>query len=88
MSALDRVDWSDDLSYVREMYRVPARVGGRIVLNGMTGVIEKGAGAHLRVRIDSHPEWGAIWAHPTWRMEYLNAVPVCEVLGGQTGEAE
>lgn len=70
--ALDNVDWSDPTSYVREMYGVPAKVGGRIVLNGMAGVIEGGDGARLRVRIDSHPEWGAISAHPTWRMEYVD----------------
>jgi hypothetical protein len=58
--------------YVRGYYRVPAKRGMRIVADGKPGTIVGFDGAHLRVRLDGEKHIGN-W-HPTWRIEYPEAV--------------
>lgn len=69
---LDKVDWSDPLSYVREMYDVPAFVGTRVrTYSGQEGEIVGGDHQYVLVTLDDHE--GPSRYHPTWRMEYLGA---------------
>ncbi len=66
--AIDNVDWDDPLSYVREMYHVPAYVGRRVVTHAGEGEITGGDGQYLLVRIDGRLIDDRF--HPTWRMQY------------------
>lgn len=56
------------LSYIRAYYRVPAKRGMRVVMDGRTGVIVGAVYAYLRIRFDDTGEVRP--AHPTWRIEY------------------
>lgn len=56
------------LDYVRAMYGVPARRGGRVVADGQPGTIARADGASLLIRIDGEKHLSR-W-HPTWRMQY------------------
>ena len=42
----------DELQYVRDYYGVPAYRGVRVNVYGKDGVIEKGEGAYIMVRVD------------------------------------
>lgn len=55
--------------YVRRYYKVPAKRGMRVEIDGKGGVITGFDGAHLRVRLDG--EKHSVNAHPTWRVTYL-----------------
>lgn len=55
--------------YVRSHYKVPAKVGMRVIANGYPGVITSFVDSHIVVRLDGD-EQSAPW-HPTWRMVYL-----------------
>lgn len=55
--------------YVRRYYRVPAKRGGRVVVDGKPGVITSFRGASLMVRLDGDKR--PVPCHPTWRVEYL-----------------
>ena len=61
------------VDYIRETYRVPAKVGGRVRYSGgetpTDGVIVGAKNAHLRIRIDGD-KFNRNF-HPTWKMEYL-----------------
>lgn len=74
--AIERVNWLDPLSYVREMYRVPAIVGRSVTIwTGERGVIVGGDGQYIRVRVSDplhdNPE---VILHPTWRITYHEEV--------------
>ena len=71
-SWLDRVDWSDPLSYIRERYKVPADVGRRVTIyTGERGMIVGGDGGHLLVRVaDALHDHPVVRLHPTWKIEY------------------
>lgn len=58
----------DDGSYVRGYYRVPARPGGRVVVDGHRGTIAGFDSQYLLVRFDGREP--AVRAHPTWKVEY------------------
>ena len=72
VSALDRVDWKDSLSYPREMYGIPAKAGGRIEVDGHGATILYGDGQYLIVKFDAESDYEAR-IHPTWRVRYLDA---------------
>lgn len=63
-------------AYIRDYYRVPAEVGGRVMYSGgevaRHGTITGFRDAYLLILLDgeriSHPY------HPTWKIEYLPAV--------------
>jgi hypothetical protein len=63
------------LDYIRDHYRVPAQLEGRIRFTWLgwmgdpVGTIVGAAGPHLRVLFDSG-ELGTL--HPTWEIEYLS----------------
>lgn len=67
--AIERVDWRDPLSYVREMYAVPAEVGRRVLFNGEPAEIMGGEGQY--VWIVRGEERNPMLVHPTWHMDYL-----------------
>lgn len=55
--------------YVRRTYGVPAKRGGRVIVDGREGVITSFRGAVLMVRLDG--EARPVPAHPTWRVQYM-----------------
>lgn len=55
--------------YVRRTYGVPAKRGGRVIVDGQEGVITSFTDAYLRVRFDGDKH--SMPAHPTWRVQYL-----------------
>ena len=61
------------MQYIRDTYRVPAKVGTRVRYTGrrepICGTITSATNAHIRVRLDG--ETGSGHYHPTWRIEYL-----------------
>jgi hypothetical protein len=69
MSALDRVDWNDPFSYIREMYGVPAAKGARITYCGDPGTIISAEHQYLWVDLDRRDD--PLMIHPTWEVEYL-----------------
>lgn len=68
------------LEYVREAYRVPAEIGGRVVVNGRPGVIVKDCGHYIGVHFSGDRPNHISRCHPLWRVEYL------EQAQGQGGE--
>jgi hypothetical protein len=75
VSHLDRVDWSDELSYVRESYGVPAFIGRRVLTySGQEGTIIGGDHQYVLVTLDGHERPSRY--HPTWHMEYLSTEAV------------
>lgn len=59
-------------TYVRQHYGVPARVGGRVAIDGQPGVIDGFDGEYLVVLFDEPRHGRRRWnAHPTWKVEYL-----------------
>lgn len=67
--AIERVDWSDPVSYVREMYGVPAEVGRRVLFNGEPAEITGGDGHYLQIVLGTARE--PMRVHPTWHLDYL-----------------
>jgi len=59
------------MEYIRRMYGVSAKRGGRVVADGKSGTITGTVSgtAWLRIRLDGE-ERTSVW-HPTWRMEYV-----------------
>lgn len=62
------------MAYIRRMYSVPAKRGGRVEYlasdgERMRGVIVGTKGALLRVRLDGARRSGLY--HPTWHLVYL-----------------
>lgn len=68
---LDRVDWNDPFSYIREMYGVPAREGSRVTFIGAPATVVGTEGHYLVIHPDDDRE--PIIVHPTWRIEYADA---------------
>ena len=64
---------SGQMGYIRKMYAVPAKRGGRVIYTGgvkdRKGTIISARNAHLRIRMDDNNT--IILCHPTWKMEYL-----------------
>lgn len=63
-------------NYITRYYGVPAAIGGRVRYTGsgqpQLGTIEAVDGARLRIRLDGQSFVGLY--HPTWELEYLDAV--------------
>jgi hypothetical protein len=59
--------------YVRRTYRVPAKRGLRVTVDGKPGVITRGQGHYIRVRFDGMNH--ARPCHPTWRVDYAPHAP-------------
>ena len=57
--------------YVRHVYGVPAKRGGRVLFRGKPGKITSGAGKYIRIRLDGEKRAGLY--HPTWALKYLEA---------------
>ena len=56
------------LGYVRSYYKVPARRGMRVTVDGRPGTLTSGDGHYIRVRFDG--ERRSAPCHPTWRVNY------------------
>ncbi len=68
------VSTTDGLGYIRDYYRVPARLDGRIrwtYSESKLGTIVGADGPHLLVHFDGEKKPDP--CHPTWEIEYLNA---------------
>lgn len=54
--------------YVRSEYKVPAKRGMLVTVDGQAGVITSGKGGYIMVRFNGskHP----LPCHPTWRVVY------------------
>lgn len=63
---------SDELAYIRQFYRVPARIGGRVRFESdgrQSGTLIGHRGAFLKVRVDG---WAyPAYVHPAGDLEYL-----------------
>lgn len=59
--------------YVRDYYRVPAKQGMRVTVNGKHGVIVSFPDQYLGVRFDG--ETLTVRCHPTWRVTYHTDPP-------------
>lgn len=59
------------IDYIRRSYNVPAKIGGRVKLDGQPGRICSTEAARLAIHLDGMPARHRVYAHPTWRMEYL-----------------
>lgn len=57
--------------WLRRMYGVPARPGGRVVVDGQPGRITTVCAGRLVVHLDGEPARRRHHAHPTWRVQYL-----------------
>ena len=61
------------MEYIRDTYKVPAKVGGRVEYTGRetpsTGTIKGADGAHLCILLDGEKHTKNF--HPTWKMRYL-----------------
>lgn len=57
-----------EVSYVATRCRVPARFGGRVVVNGRPGVIVGAPGGDLLVLLDGRR--APVRTHPMWQTEY------------------
>lgn len=57
---------------IRDRYRVPAKRGGRVIVDGRPATITGASrtAEHLMVRLDDAPRRTQT-IHPTWRVEYL-----------------
>jgi len=62
------------IDYIRRMYGVPAKTGGRVEYSGgqepQLGTICGAQGSHLRIRLDGAKH--ALPYHPTWKLRYLD----------------
>lgn len=56
-------------AYARQYYKVPAKRGMRVVMDGKPGRITSFPGAYVNVRFDDAKF--SVPCHPTWRMTYL-----------------
>lgn len=56
---------------LRMRYRVPAKRGMRVVIDGEPGRIVSFRGQYLGVRLDHTPN-RTVRAHPRWRVTYLD----------------
>jgi hypothetical protein len=59
----------ESMEYIRETYRVPAKVGMHVIANGQKGVIVGARRQYLLIRIDGRTD--ILSFHPTWEMKYL-----------------
>jgi hypothetical protein len=64
--------------YVRRYYKVPAKRGLRVTVDGKAGRITSGRGAHIMVRFDGASH--SLPCHPTWRVTYHT--PAGDVMHG------
>lgn len=56
--------------YVRSWYKVPAKRGMRVKVNGKMGTITCGSCQYIRVRFDG--EKISFFCHPTWEVVYYD----------------
>jgi len=69
------------LDYIRRTYKVPAKRGMRVKIDGKSGVIVGGS-ANLKVRFDepmksaNGRKFRIGYCHPLWKVEYLPPEPM------------
>ncbi len=57
------------MAYIREYYKVPAKRGGRVLVNGWVGTIVGSANQYLKVRLDGSKIVRRY--HPSWQVKYF-----------------
>lgn len=61
------------MEYIRTMYNVPAKCGGRVIYSGdgtrRHGTIRSASAGYVFVQLDGHKD--SLPYHPTWKIEYL-----------------
>lgn len=57
------------MQWIRDYYKVPARIGGRVTYLGQPGQIVCAAGQYLRIRLDGEKRSRIF--HPVWEIAYL-----------------
>lgn len=60
-------------AYIRAYYGVPAKRGGRVVVDGVPGEIVGFDSQYLRVRFDGTRH--VVPVHPTWQVTYDRSNP-------------
>lgn len=60
------------MKYIRDYYRVPAKRGARVTVDGKAGVITGSRDAYILVRFDG--DKAARPCHPTWEVTYIPEV--------------
>lgn len=55
------------MEHIRKTYRVPAKVGMKILFRGEEAVIVGAEGPHLRIRLNGI----IVPIHPTWEVKYF-----------------
>ncbi len=67
---------SDSMKYIRDFYKVPAKIGGRVEYTGnkhkgkQFGTIKGAEGAHLSILLDGEKTPGRY--HPEWEIKYIS----------------
>ena len=59
------------IQYIRDYYKVPAKVGDEVIAVGSVGRIIGTRGQYLRIRLHCNDSVGTY--HPTWGIEYTAA---------------
>lgn len=61
------------MSYIRQVYGVPAKRGGKVRYTGgkavETGTIKSACGNYLKIQMDGAKS--VLPFHPTWQLDYL-----------------
>ncbi len=57
------------MAYIREAYKVPAKRGARVLINGWPGTIVGAYKQYLRIRLDGQKIVRLY--HPTWQVNYF-----------------
>ena len=78
--------WNGNMAYIRMYYGVPAKRGGRVIVNGWPGTITGSDGAYIKVRLDNADRSRLF--HPTWKVEYINNTPLTPNAFRDTLESE
>lgn len=62
------------MKYIRDYYKVPAKRGGRVLVNGWGGRIISAVGSYLKIRLDKQLSSYANLYHPTdERLQYVQS---------------
>lgn len=59
----------ESMKRIRQYYRVPARRGMRVAVDGKPGRITSARGPYIMVRFDDCPSFSKP-CHPTWNFDY------------------
>ena len=58
------------MEYIRDHYKVPAKIGRLVTVDGKPGTITGAVNAYIRVLFDKDKPGDSKPCHPTWKVEY------------------